>query len=117
MLCTILSITFRDQIAEQTQRLLEQNSFVVVVVSDFRELEELCIRGEFDVALVESEIQPKVKRAIGRLLQVNCPQAPVVEMCAGIPEIAGAEPVSSDQFGDIIPAIRKSLRRHALKSA
>jgi hypothetical protein len=113
--CTILSITFRDQIAEQTHRLLEQNSFAVVVASDFRELEELCVRGEFDVALVESEIRPKIKRAIGRVLHVNCPQAPVLEMCAGAPEIAGAEPVSSERFGDIVPAIHKSLRRQDLK--
>lgn len=117
MHCTILSITFRDQIAEQTQRLLEQNSFAVVIASNFRELEELCVRGEFDVALVESEIQPKVKRAIGLLLRTNCPQAPVVEMCDGAPEIAGAEPVASDRFADLVPAIYKTLTRADLKSA
>ena len=117
MRCTILSITFRDETAEKTQRLLEQSSFSVVVVSDFKQLEELCVRGEFDVALVESEIQPKVKRAIGRLLQVNCPQAPIVEMCEGDPEIVGAVPVSPQRVEDIIPAIHRSFGQQDLKSA
>lgn len=117
MCCTVLSITFKDEIAERTQRLLEQNSFTVVVASDFKKLEELCTRGGFDVSLVESEIQPKVKKAIGRLLQVNCPHAPVVEMCTGDPVIAGALPVSPDRFADIIPAIRRATGLPKLKSA
>ena len=109
MLCTVLSITFQDEISEKTKRVLEQNSFAVVVVSDFKQLEEICVRGDFNVALVQSEIQPKVKRAIGRLLNANCPQVPVVEICHGDPEIAGAMPVASDQLGDIVPAIRRSM--------
>ena len=109
MLCTVLSITFQDEISEKTKRVLEQNSFAVVVASDFKQLEELCVRGDFHVALVQSAIQPKVKKAIGRLLNANCPQVPVVEMCHGDPEIAGAQPVSSDQFGDIVPAIRRTI--------
>jgi hypothetical protein len=115
--CTVLSITFQDEIAEQTQRLLEQNSFGVVVVSDFKKLEELCVSGDFDIALVECEIQPKVKRAIGLLLQTNCPQVPVLEMCAGDPEITGAEPVSCERFSEIVPAIHRTLGRRNLKSA
>jgi len=63
------------------------------------------------------EIQPKVKRAIGRLLNANCPQVPVVEICHGDPEIAGAMPVASDQFGDIVPAIRRTIGQPKLKSA
>ncbi len=117
MLCTVLSITFQDEISEKTKRVLEQNSFAVVVASDFKQLEELCVRGDFHVALVQSAIQPKVKKAIGRLLNANCPQVPVIEMCHGDPEIAGAEPVSSDQFGDIVPAIRKTINQPNLKSA
>jgi hypothetical protein len=115
--CTVLSITFRDEIAERTQRLLEQNSFAVVVASDFKELKELCSSGNFDVALVESEIQPKVKKAIGRMLHADCPHAPVVEMCEGEPEIAGAIPVSPEQINDIIPAIRRLVDRENLKGA
>jgi hypothetical protein len=115
--CTVLSITFRDEIAEKTQRLLEQNSFEVIVASDFKELKELCSSGKFDVALVESEIQPKIKKAIGLLLQAECPHAPVVEVCNGEPEIAGAAAVSIDQFSEIVPTIQRALRRQNLKSA
>ena len=117
MRCTVLSIAFQDEIAEQTKRVLEQNSFAVVTASDFKQLEAICVRGDFQVALVESEIQPKVKRAIGRLLNANCPHVPVVEMCQGAPEIAGAQPVSFDQLGDIVPAIRKSICLQNQKSA
>ena len=117
MRCTVLSITFRDEIAEETKRVLEQNSFAVVVASDFKQLEAICVRGDFQVALVESEIQPKVKRAIGRLLNANCPHVPVVEMCQGAPEIAGAQPVLSNQFVDLIPAIRRTIDQPSRKSA
>ena len=117
MLCTVLSITFQDETSEKTKRVPEQNSFAVVVASDFKQLEEVCVRGNFNVALVQSEIQPKVKRAIGRLLNANCPQVPVVEICHGDPEIAGAMPVASDQFGDIVPAIRRTIGQPKLKSA
>jgi hypothetical protein len=113
----VLSITFRDEIAEKTQRVLEQNSFAVVVASDFKELKDFCCACKFDVALVESEIQPKVKKAIGRLLHSHCPGAPVVEMCSGNPEIAGAEPVRSDAFSEIVPTILRILGRQNLKSA
>ena len=117
MSCTVLSITFQGEIAEQTKRVLEQNAFAVVIASDFKQLEEVCVRGDFHVALVESAIQPKVKKAIGRLLNANCPQVPVVEMCHGDPEIAGALPVSSDQLGDIVPAIRRTIGPPNQKSA
>jgi hypothetical protein len=115
--CTILSIAFRDQIAEDTQRLLEQNSFSVVTVSDFKRLEECCTQGKFDLALVESEIMPKVKRAIGLLLRTHCPWAPVVEMFSGKPHIAGAEPIASNQFVELVPTINRTLSKRQLKSA
>ncbi len=111
MPCTILSITFQDEASEKTKHVLEQNSFAVVVASDFKKLEEVCARGDFHVALVESAIQPKVKKAIGRLLNANCPHVPVVEMCHGDPEIAGALPVAFDQLGDIVPAIRRTINQ------
>jgi DNA-binding NtrC family response regulator len=115
--CTILSIAFRDQIAEDTQRLLEQNSFSVETVSDFKRLEECCTQGKFDLALVESEIMPKVKRAIGLLLRTHCPWAPVVEMFSGKPHIAGAEPIASNQFVELVPTINRTLSKRQLKSA
>jgi hypothetical protein len=114
---TILSIAFRDQIAEDTQRLLEQNSFSVVTISDFKHLEEFCTRGKFDLALVESEIMPKVKRAIGLLLRSHCPWAPVVEVFSGKPHIAGAEPIASDHLADLVPTINRTLSQRQLKSA
>jgi len=114
---TILSITFRDQKAEETKRLLEENSFSVVTVSDFKHLEEFCSEGKFDLALVEAEIRPKVKKAIGLLLHSSCPWAPIVEMVSGAPQIAGAEPVSSDHFDHLVPAINRALCQRQLKSA
>ncbi|HET9791680.1 MAG TPA: hypothetical protein VFR08_10290 [Candidatus Angelobacter sp.] len=117
MSCTILSIAFRDQIAEHTQRLLEQNSFSVVTVSDFKRLEECCTRGKFDLAVVGAEIMPKVKRAIGLLLHSHCPWTPVVEMFSGKPHIAGAEPIASDHLAELVPTINRTLSRRQLKSA
>lgn len=114
---TILSITFRDQKAEETQRLLEQNSFSVVTVSDFKHLEEFCAAGKFDLALVEAEIRPKVKKAIGLLLHNRCPWVPIVEMVSDTPQIAGAEPVSSDHSDHLVPTINRTLGQHQLKSA
>lgn len=114
---TILSITFRDQTAEHTQRLLEQNSFSVVTVSDFKHLEEFCSKGKFDLALVEAEIMPKVKKAIGLLLRNYCPWAPVVEMFSGKPHIPGAEPVAVDHFADLVPTINRALSQRQLRSA
>jgi hypothetical protein len=115
--CTILSITFRDQTAEDTQRLLEQNSFSVVTVTDFKRLEEFCSKGKFDLALVEAEIMPKVKKAIGLLLRNYCPWAPVVEIFSGQPHIAGAEPIASDQFSELVPTINRTLSQRQLRSA
>lgn len=99
------------------QSLLEQHSFSVVTASDFKQLEELCKQGKFDVALVEAEIQPKIKKAIGLLLRSSCPWAPIVEMYSGDPQIPGAEPVSADNFDDLVPAILKALSQRHLKSA
>jgi hypothetical protein len=113
--CTVLSITFQDETSEKTKQVLEQSSFAVVIASDFKQLEEVCARGDFHVALVESAIQPKVKKAIGRLLNANCPQVPVVEMCHGDPEIAGALPVAFDQLGEIVPAIRRTVNQANLE--
>jgi hypothetical protein len=112
-----LSITFRDKKAEETQRLLEENSFAVVTVSDFKHLEEFCAAGKFDLALVEAEITPKVKKAIGLLLHNRCPWAPVVEMVSDTPQIAGAEPVSAEHFDHLVPTINRTLSERQLKSA
>jgi len=64
VLCTVLSITVQDETSEKTKRVLEQNSFAVVVASDFKQLEEVCVRGNFNVALVQSEIQESHRPAL-----------------------------------------------------
>ena len=109
----ILCIAATEPILQTRQLLLERNGYQVVPALNFRQVEEACREGNFDLAVVGQEIEAKIKKAIGIKMRELRPQAPILEMCRYSPEIEGSHFTVSDSPEELLTSIADVLNRKA----
>jgi len=105
----ILSISNNPAVSETRRLVLEQRGFTVIVATNFAEVQQKC-QGDIACIIVGTDVEPKVKRAIGHILAESCPQTPLLEICRISPEIEGASTVLSDAPEDLVAAIDDLLK-------
>ncbi len=106
---TILCISANDAILQTRKLLLEKNGYQVIPALNFREVEEACRTGKFDLALIGQDIEAKPKKALGFKIRELCPKVSILEMCRYSPEIEGAAFTVSDSPEDLLAIISEVL--------
>lgn len=90
--------------------MLEQHGFSVVVATNFVDIQQKCVDKNISCILIGMNIEPRIKRAIGKLLEEVCPQTPLLEICRITPEIEEASFVCSDAPEDLLAALDDLLK-------
>jgi hypothetical protein len=96
-----LFIISRDpELAEERRALLERTGYGVVSAGNFKEVRELCMRGDFSLAIIGYSIPSREKRRIWAELVTSCPHAPVLELFRGsAPDLPDAQFYLNAQLG------------------
>ena len=104
---TILSICRDPSLSEIRRLLLTGNGYNVVVATDFRQIEALSAPP--NCVVIGTDIEPRVKRAAGKLLDHKWAGIPILEINVFQPEIEGAAWVSSDSPEEVLAALKDLL--------
>jgi DNA-binding response OmpR family regulator len=101
----LLVISKNPELAEERRTLLQRTGYEVVGANNFRQVQEICERGDFHIAIIGYSIPPKEKRRIWAELITRCPHAPILELFDGTaPHLADAQYYLSSHMGiDWIP--------------
>jgi hypothetical protein len=114
---TILCISANDAILQTRKLLLEKNGYQVIPALNFREVEDACRSGNFDMALIGQDIEAKPKKALGFKIRELCPRVLILEMCRYSPEIEGAAFTVSDSPDELLLTISEVLSGSYKKQA
>ncbi len=101
----ILSISSNPAVSETRRMVLEQRGYKVAEAADFHEISDQCSNTHYGCAVVGTDIDPKMKRAIAAVLEKLCPGLPILEICRISPEIPGAAMLDSDSPEALVKAV------------
>jgi DNA-binding response OmpR family regulator len=101
----ILSISLNPAVAETRRLLLEQYGYHVVVATNFLEVKEKCRDMRFACAIIGTDIEAAMKRAIAKTLEESCSQMPILEIVRGSQEIERASSVESNEPEVLLAAV------------
>jgi hypothetical protein len=89
----ILSISLNPAVSATRRMVLEQHGYEVAEAADFLQIKDRCAEARFACAILGTDIEPKMKRAIATVLEQLCPGMPILEIFRISPEIpASARP-------------------------
>lgn len=87
----ILSVAGTEALRKTREMLLKQAGFLVVSAMTTRELNHVCRRTVFDLAVVGHAFEEDQKMKIAELLRQLCPNLAILEICRISPTIPGVE--------------------------
>lgn len=106
----VLSISADPAVSETRRRVLQEHGYSVVVATNLLEVEQMCRNMEIACVIIGADIEPKMKRAIARIInEVRC-LMPVLEIIHISPEIEGASTVQSNDPAALVEAVEDLLK-------
>jgi hypothetical protein len=87
----ILIVSSTESLRRTRELLFSEAGFGVVSVSGSRDLEHVCRRSRFDLAIVGYAYEDEQKQRFTDIIRRNCPGTPILEICRVSPVITGAE--------------------------
>jgi hypothetical protein len=87
----ILIVSSTESLRRTRELLFSEVGFGVVSVSGSRDLEHVCRRSRFDLAIVGYAYEDDQKQRFSDIIRRNCPATPILEICRVSPVIGGAE--------------------------
>lgn len=101
----ILSISSSPAISGTRRLILEQHGYEVAEAADFVDIEQKCRENHYRCAILGTDIDPRMKRAIALALKRFCPEMPILEIIRLSSEINGAATVASDSPEALLKAV------------
>ena len=105
----ILCISATEAILQTRKLLLERHGYAVIPALNFRDVEQACKDGKFDLALVGHDLEAKIKKALGLKIREHCSGVPILEMCRYSPEIEGSTFTITDSPAELLQTISEIL--------
>ena len=104
----ILSVT--ESLRRTRELLFTEAGFGVVSVSGTRDLEHVCRRSRFDLAIVGDNCEGEHKRRFAEIIRRHSPDTPILELCRFSAEIPGAEHVLyTPEPTDLVQTVKSVL--------
>lgn len=89
----ILIVSSTESLRRTRELLFSEAGFGVVSVSGSRDLEHVCRRSRFDLAILGYAYEDDQKQRFADIIRLNCPGTPILEICRVSPVISGADHV------------------------
>jgi hypothetical protein len=106
----ILIVSSTESLRRTRELLFSEAGFGVVSVSGSRDLEHVCRRSRFDLAIVGYAYEDDRKQRFADIIRRNCPGTPILEICRVSPVITGAEHVlHSPEPMELVTSVRNIL--------
>lgn len=106
----LLIISSTEGLRRTRELLLTDAGFGVVSVEGSRDLEHVCRRSRFDLAIVGDAYEAEQKQRFADIIRRHCPGTPLLEMCRISPAITGAEHVlHSPEPTELVNAVKNVL--------
>lgn len=87
----ILSVAGTEALRKTRELLLKQAGYLVVSAMTTRELNHVCRRTVFDLAIVGHAFEEDQKRKVAEVIRQLCPGLPILEICRISPVVPGVE--------------------------
>ncbi len=114
---SLLLVVATDAARRLGEEWLEPAGYRVSAASSLKEVEEACRAQHFDMVLVASGVEPKMKRAIGLAVRHFLPEAPILQIGRTRPDLDGNCFVTGDSREDVLQSVSKILRRDEIRPA
>jgi hypothetical protein len=89
----VLVLSATESLRRTRELLFSEAGFGVVSVSGTRDLEHVCRRSRFDLAIVGDAYEGDQKRRLAEIIRRHSPDTPILEICRVSPEIPSPEHV------------------------
>ena len=107
----ILSVAGTEALRKTRELLLKQAGFLVVSAMSTRELNHVCRRTVFDLAVVGHAFEEDQKIKVAELIRQLCPNQPILEICRISPVIPGVEYIlRTPEPDDLLREVNRILR-------
>jgi hypothetical protein len=106
----VLILSATESLRRTRELLFTEAGFGVVSVSGTRDLEHVCRRSRFDLAIVGDAYQGDQKRRFAEIIRRHSPDTPILEICRISPEISGPEYVLySPEPIELVETVKSAL--------
>jgi CheY-like chemotaxis protein len=112
----LLLVVDTDEALRLHRGWLEAAGYSVTPASSLKEVEQAC-HASFDMVLMTDSVDPKMKKAIGKVIRHFFPETPILQMGRTRPDIGGNCFVTSDSRDAVLRSVSKILRRDEIPPA
>jgi hypothetical protein len=106
----VLILSATESLRRTRELLFTEAGFGVVSVSGTRDLEHVCRRSRFDLAIIGDAYQGEQKRRFAEIIRRHSPDTPILEICRISPEIPGPEYVLySPEPTELVQTVKSAL--------
>jgi hypothetical protein len=112
----LLLVVATDESLRLHRGWLEAAGYSVTPASSLKEVEQAC-HASFDMVLMADSVDPKMKKAIGKVIRHFLPETPILQMGRTRPDIGGNCFVTSDSRDEVLRSVSKILRRDEIPPA
>src|SRR5215472_196455 len=114
---SLLLVVPTDDALRLHREWLEIAGYRVSPASSLKEVEQACNAQSFDMVLLADSVDPKMKKAIGKVIRHFFPETPILQMGRTRPDIGGNCFVTSDSRDEILRSVSKILRHDEIPPA
>jgi CheY-like chemotaxis protein len=114
---SLLLVVATDDALRLHREWLEIAGYRVTPASSLKEVEQACHAEGFDMVLIADSVDPKMKRAIGKMIRHFFPETPILQMGRTRPDIGGNCFVTSDSRDEVLRSVSRILRRDEIPPA
>jgi hypothetical protein len=106
----VLIVSSTESLRKTRELLFSEAGFGVVSVNGTRDLEHVCRRSRFDIAVVGALFEDAQKQRFAEIIRHYATGTPIMEICRLSPVIPGAEHVLlSPEPTELVNAVRNAL--------
>ncbi|HUR36443.1 MAG TPA: hypothetical protein VM009_01415 [Terriglobales bacterium] len=108
----ILSVAGTEALRKTRELVLKQSGYLVVSAQTTRELNHVCRRTVFDLAIVGHAFEEEHKVKMAEVIRQLCPNLPILEICRISPVIAPAPEyiLRNPDPDDLVKEVNRILR-------
>jgi hypothetical protein len=114
---SLLLVVATDEALRLHREWLEMAGYSVTPASSLKDVEQACNAQSFDMVLLVDSVDPKMKKAIGKVIRHFFPETPILQMGRTRPDIGGNCFVTTDSRDEVLRSVSKILRRDEIPPA
>lgn len=114
---SLLLVVATDEALRLHREWLEIAGYGVTPASSLKEVEQACTAQSFDMVLLADSVDPKMKKAIGKVIRHFFPETPILQMGRTRPDIGDNCFVTTDSRDEVLRSVSKILRRDEIPPA